>query len=61
VTVLHRQCMVADALATALTVLGEEAGMAFARQRGIAALFISSAQQQGYRETMTPALAAMLE
>ena len=41
-------------------VLGEEAGMAFARQRGIAALFIS-AQPQGYRETMTPALAAMLE
>ena len=60
VTVLHRQCMVADALATVLTVLGEEAGMAFARQRGIAALFIS-AQPQGYRETMTPALAAMLE
>jgi sulfite reductase (NADPH) flavoprotein alpha-component len=26
VTVLHRQCMVADALATVLTVLGEEAG-----------------------------------
>lgn len=60
VTVLHRQCMVADALATVLIVLGEEAGMAFSRRRGIAALFIS-AQSQGYRETMTPALAAMLE
>nr|WP_198981035.1 FAD:protein FMN transferase [Herbaspirillum sp. ASV7] len=60
VTVLHRQCMVADALATALTVMGESAGLAFARQRGIAALFIAR-QEEGYRETLTPALAAMLE
>ncbi|AYR23829.1 FAD:protein FMN transferase [Herbaspirillum rubrisubalbicans] len=59
VTVLHRQCMVADALATVLTVLGEEDGMSFAQQRGIAALFIRR-QGQGYQETMTPAFAAML-
>ncbi len=59
VTVLHPQCMVADALATVLTVLGEEDGMAFARQRGIAALFISR-EDRGYRESLTPVLAAML-
>lgn len=60
VTVLHRQCMVADALATVLTVLGEEAGLSFARPRGIAALFITR-EAAGFRESFTPALAAMLE
>ena len=60
VTVLHPQCMVADALATALTVLGAEEGMAFARRRNIAALFIGGSAS-GFSETMTPALAAMLD
>ncbi len=60
VTVLHRQCMVADALATVLTVLGEEAGLSFARERGIAALFITR-EADGFRESLTPALAAMLQ
>lgn len=60
VTVLHPQCMVADALATVLTVMGLEEGMAFARARNIAALFITR-QPQGHQESMTPALAAMLE
>jgi thiamine biosynthesis lipoprotein len=60
VTVLHRQCMVADALATALTVLGVEEGMAFARQRNIAALFLHHSAG-GLQERMTPALAAMLD
>ncbi|MEH6417712.1 FAD:protein FMN transferase [Pseudomonas sp. CGJS7] len=40
VTVLHPQCMHADALATALTVLGAHAGMAYANRRDIAALFV---------------------
>lgn len=40
VTVLHRECMQADALATALTVLGPHEGLAFARHHGIAALFV---------------------
>jgi thiamine biosynthesis lipoprotein len=40
VTVLHRQCMHADALATVLTVLGPDDGLAFAQRRGIAALFV---------------------
>lgn len=39
VTVYHAACMHADALATVLTVLGPEEGMAFAVQYGIAAVF----------------------
>ncbi|MFL9922728.1 FAD:protein FMN transferase [Herbaspirillum lusitanum] len=63
VTVLHPQCMVADALATVLTVLGEPAGMAFARERNIAALFICNPEDSKGRfiESMTPAFAAMLD
>ena len=41
VTVLHERCMAADALSTALTVLGPTAGMAWAEERGIAALFVA--------------------
>jgi len=40
VTVLHAQCMQADALATVLTVLGPDDGFAFAERHGIAALFV---------------------
>lgn len=40
VTVLHPTCMAADALSTALTVLGEVDGLAFAEQRGLAARFL---------------------
>lgn len=40
VTVLHARCMQADALATALTVLGAVDGPAFAQRHGIAALFV---------------------
>lgn len=39
VTVFHPQCMHADALATALTVLGLRQGAEFARQHDIAAVF----------------------
>ena len=41
VTVLHTECLHADALATLLTVLGPEAGWEFAEQHGIAALLSS--------------------
>lgn len=41
VTVLHERCMAADALSTALTVLGPTAGMAWAEERGIAAMFVA--------------------
>lgn len=40
VTVLHPECMHADALATVLTVLGPDEGLAFARRHGVAALFV---------------------
>lgn len=40
VTVLHPECMHADALATTLTVLGPVEGVAFAQRHGIAALFV---------------------
>jgi thiamine biosynthesis lipoprotein len=36
-SVLHASCMAADALSTTITVLGADAGIAFAEQRGIAA------------------------
>lgn len=39
VTVHHAECMHADALATVLTVLGPQEGMAFSREHGIAATF----------------------
>jgi thiamine biosynthesis lipoprotein len=40
VTVLHPSCMAADALSTAMSVLGEVDGLAFAEQRGLAARFL---------------------
>ncbi|MDM0013786.1 FAD:protein FMN transferase [Variovorax sp. J22P168] len=43
VSVLHRECMQADALATVLSVLGPQEGLAFARRHGIAALFVCRA------------------
>jgi len=59
VSVLHRECMHADALATALSVLGPEEGMAHAERLGLAARFVS-AGRDGLRERLTPRLAAML-
>lgn len=60
VSVLHPQAMLADAWATAITVLGVERGMALATREGLAALLIRR-EGEGGREYMTPALAAMLE
>jgi len=40
VSVVHPQCMVADALSTALLCMGWEDGLAFAHRHGIAALFM---------------------
>lgn len=55
VTVLHPQCMQADALATVLTVLGPDEGRAFAQRHGIAALFISRAADGSLTEQATHA------
>nr|WP_240990333.1 FAD:protein FMN transferase [Cupriavidus taiwanensis] len=59
VTVIHPQCMLADALSTALTVLGPDAGMAHARRHGIAARFLVRTAD-GFLEHLSPAFAAML-
>ncbi|MCR5878679.1 FAD:protein FMN transferase [Phenylobacterium sp. J367] len=58
VTVIHPSCMWADALCTALTVLGEEAG-AFAEAYDVAALVVRR-EGEGFHEAVTPALRAML-
>ncbi len=60
VSVLHESAMIADAWATAITVLGDESGMALATRHGIAARLIRR-EDDGGQEYMTPALAAMLE
>ncbi len=44
VTVLAQDCMTSDAWATALMVLGREAGTAVARQHGIQAMFLERAK-----------------
>lgn len=59
VTVFDRSCMKADALATALTVLGLESGFDFSAARDIPARFIIR-EETGLQEQMTPAFAAML-
>jgi thiamine biosynthesis lipoprotein len=51
--------MRADALATALIVLGAERGRALAERSGIAAQFIERVREGGYRDSMTPAFAAL--
>lgn len=56
VTVLHRECMMADGWATALTVMGPEKGIALADARGLAACVIA-----GDREYISRAWRAMLD
>nr|WP_272876874.1 FAD:protein FMN transferase [Neoroseomonas terrae] len=61
VTVLHRRCMQADALATALAVLGLPAGLDHAARHGIAALIVARDAAGRFIEHLSPALAAMLD
>lgn len=63
VTVVHASCMMADALSTALNVLGLDEGMAFARRHGIAAHFVQRDGQGGEGRLVphvSPAFEAML-
>jgi thiamine biosynthesis lipoprotein len=53
VTVVHPDCMLADAWATALTVLGAEQAMSVARARGLAVYFIRRVDD-GYAHSHTP-------
>jgi thiamine biosynthesis lipoprotein len=59
-TVLHPRCMAADALSTAITVLGAEAGLAFAEERGLAARLLLR-RAGGLEERTTQAWQAMLQ
>jgi thiamine biosynthesis lipoprotein len=49
VTVIHDECVAADALATALTVMGPEEGLAFAEERGLHAFFIERREEGSLR------------
>jgi len=61
-TVLASTCMAADALSTTITVLGAEAGLAFAEERGLAArLLLRRAYHPGLEEITTSAWRAMLQ
>lgn len=60
VTVLHDSAMLADAWATAITVLGPTRGMALATRHALPARLVLRTGD-GAQEYMTPALAAMLE
>ncbi len=59
VTVVAADCGEADALATALIVLGPERGRALAVQRELAALFIVREADGGMSDRATPAFAAL--
>ena len=60
VTVVDASAMRADAWATALTVLGPQAGLALASAQGLAARFVSR-HRDGPREHLSPAFSALLE
>lgn len=60
VTVLHERCALADGLATVLSVLNEEQGMAFADRQQLAVLWLVNTED-GIQERMTPAFARYLE
>lgn len=60
VSVVHAQCMAADAWSTALTVLGLEQGLALAERLGLAARFVRRGVH-GASETLSSAMRAMLE
>lgn len=61
VSVLDAQAMRADALATALLVLGPQAGLALAEIHDIAAFFIERLDDGDYRAQMTPAFERLTE
>lgn len=60
VTVIHRECMAADALSTALSVLGPGEGLAFAERHRLAARFLLRGPGQ-LEEFTSSAFRAMLQ
>jgi len=61
VTVLAKDCMGADAWATALTVMAPDAALTFAAKQDLAALIVSRAASGGLEERLSPTLRAMLD
>jgi len=61
VTVVHPQCMAADAWSTALTVLGGAAGMQLAERQGLAARFVLRGADGAFTEHLTAPLRGMLD
>jgi FAD:protein FMN transferase len=59
VTVLHPECMLADAYATALMVLGPDAGLVFANRRGLMAMYTLRGAS-GLDEVFSPEFARQL-
>lgn len=59
VSVVANNCMLADALATALIVMGPERGLALAQQLALPALFIVREPRGGLRDIATAAYAAL--
>jgi thiamine biosynthesis lipoprotein len=59
VSVIHEECMMADAWATALDVLGPDEGYAMAERDGLAALFIAQKPDGSLYERATGAFTAL--
>lgn len=59
-TVFHPECMLADALSTALTVLGPDEGMCFAEREGIAMRMLVR-EGDGFRELASSRFLEMLQ
>jgi len=60
VSVLHAECMMADALATAFTVMGTQAALVYAEKHDIAVLLVEQTSE-GLKEHLSSALMVMLE
>ncbi|MCP4605295.1 MAG: FAD:protein FMN transferase [Proteobacteria bacterium] len=54
VSVVHKECTVADALATALTVLGPKDGFELAIKEGLPVLFVTRDENNGFTNRATP-------
>ena len=60
VTVVHEECMIADAYATAINVLGIEKGMQLAEKENLPVLMLIKSKD-GFIEKMTPSFEAILK
>jgi thiamine biosynthesis lipoprotein len=58
-SVLHEECVLADAYATAIMVLGPEEGFELAKREGLAALLLIHDDQGGFAPKATAAFDAM--